>query len=347
MEQFASGWKRSYYGKGDVIAYRLNRDGRTPAGQSPVFGASVLMLVYGDAFWRTYTEGDNTGLVATDSMKNFIQRETMNYAGDELAEYCRFLAAKFIDRYPQVDGMQVSAVEIPYAGVNGQIAFAPAGPERATARIELSRDAVIEATCGIRGFRLLRLGGSAFHGFVRDEYTTLPDITNRPLHMWLDLEWRYTDPANAFAAGPLRGTDQTGLLREPRPTNPDVGPTNPDVGPTNPDAGPTNPDVGPTNPDVGPTNPDVGRASRSRPASDVARVRAIVREVFASFESGSIQQVIYQMGAKILAELPAIAEVHLEANNRTWDTIAERGDELGVYTDARPPYGCLGLRLTR
>ena len=25
MEQFASGWKRSYYGKGDVIVYRLNR----------------------------------------------------------------------------------------------------------------------------------------------------------------------------------------------------------------------------------------------------------------------------------------------------------------------------------
>ena len=47
------------------------------------------------------------------------------------------------------------------------------------------------------------------------------------------------------------------------------------------------------------------------------------------------------------SELPAIAEIRLEANNRTWDTIAERGDELGVYTDARPPYGCLGLTLTR
>ena len=44
---------------------------------------------------------------------------------------------------------------------------------------------------------------------------------------------------------------------------------------------------------------------------------------------------IYQIGTKMLAEIPAIAEVHLEANNRTWDTVAERGDELGVYTDAR------------
>ena len=79
----------------------------------------------------------------------------------------------------------------------------------------------------------------------------------------------------------------------------------------------------------------------------VARARQIVHDVFASFDSGSIQQVIYQMGTKMLAEIPTIAEVHLEANNRTWDTIAERGEELGVYTDARPPYGCLGLTLKR
>src|SRR5262249_32737760 len=156
-----------------VIAYRLNRDGNVPPGQSPVFGANVLMLVYGDAFWRTYTEGDNTGLVATDSMKNFIQRETLNYTGDDLAEYCHFLAVTLIKKYPQVEGVQVSAVETPYEGVTGQTAFAPAGPERATARVELSREAVVEATCGLRGFKLLRLGGSAFHGFVRDEYTTL------------------------------------------------------------------------------------------------------------------------------------------------------------------------------
>src|SRR3979409_950979 len=116
MEQFASGWKRSYYGKGDVTVYRLTRD----AGAStrhPVFGASVLMLVYGDAFWPTYTKGDNTGLIATDSMKIFIQRETLNYAGAGLEEYSRFLAQKFLDTYPQAEGIQLSVVEIPYGTI--------------------------------------------------------------------------------------------------------------------------------------------------------------------------------------------------------------------------------------
>jgi OHCU decarboxylase len=60
MNTFASGAKSSYYGKGDVIVYRLHRGGRVPAGGSAVFGASVLMLLYGEAFWPTYTSGDNT-----------------------------------------------------------------------------------------------------------------------------------------------------------------------------------------------------------------------------------------------------------------------------------------------
>ena len=106
----------------------------------------------------------------------------------------------------------------------------------------------------------MRLGGSAFQGFVRDQYTTLPDIHNRPLHMWLDLEWTYADPKGAFR------------------------------------------------------RPEI-----------VGRVAQIVTEVFDAFNSGSIQQVIYQSAAcRILEEIPTVEQIELEANNRTWDTIAER-----------------------
>ena len=111
MNTFASGPKKSYYGKGDVIVYRLNRDGNQAAGSNAVFGANVMILIYGDAFWPTYTTGDNTGLIATDSMKNFVQRETMNFAGYDLESYCQFLAEKFLELYPQAEGAQVSAEE--------------------------------------------------------------------------------------------------------------------------------------------------------------------------------------------------------------------------------------------
>jgi urate oxidase / 2-oxo-4-hydroxy-4-carboxy-5-ureidoimidazoline decarboxylase len=283
MYQFASGLKRNFYGKADVLVYRLYRDGSGPAGQSPVFGANVTILIYGDAFWLTYTTGDNTNLIATDSMKNFVQRETMNFPGADFESYCIFLAEKFMAKYPQTEGVQVTAEEVPYGEIGTKaVSFAPRGPERAFARIELTRDTVVELRSGIRGFRLLRLGGSAFQGFIRDEYTTLPDTSNRPLHMSLDVDWNYLEPSAAYSCGAV-----------------------------------------------------------------TAGVRAIVMRVFDSFSSGSIQQIIYQIGIEILADVLTIAEVNLEANNRTWDTVAERGEAIGVYTDARPPYGCLGLTLRR
>src|SRR5919206_5322269 len=91
VQSFASGAKRNYYGKADVIAYRLDPG---------VFGANVTMLLWGDAFWPTYTTGDNTGLIATDSMKNFIQRESLNFSGPDLEALCGFLGKKFLDIYP-------------------------------------------------------------------------------------------------------------------------------------------------------------------------------------------------------------------------------------------------------
>src|SRR6185369_12352579 len=190
---------------------------------------------------------------------------------------CLFLASKFLSVYPQTEGIQVSALEIPYTGIaDGTVAFAPSGPERAMACVEIAGTRIVEQRSGIYGFKLLRLGGSAFTGFVRDQYTTLPEITNRPLHMWLDLEWTCSEPA-------ILGSS----------------------------------------------------------------VRQLVHRVFHSFESGSIQQVIYRIGTSMLDELPAVVEVRLEANNRTWDTVVERGDTLGVWTDPRPPFGVLGLTLRR
>ncbi len=275
MHHFASGWKKSYYGKGDVTAYRLTRQGHTD-----VFGANVLILIYGDAFWPTYTTGDNSSLVATDSMKNFIQRETLNFPGNDLEAYCRFLAQKFMDTYPQAEGAQVTAKDVPYSALtSSNVTFVPTGPDQAWSRIEITRDAIAEVHSGISGFKLLRLNGSAFQGFVRDQYTTLPDIANRPLHMWLDLDWSYISPD---AVSPI-----------------------------------------------------------------AKQVRELVHATFDGFESGSIQQIIYEIGSEMLDQFPAISEVNLEANNRTWDTIAEQGDALGVYTEARPPYGCLGLSLKR
>ncbi len=282
MERLVSGAQDHYYGKADVTVYRLIRDGSAPPDRSPVFGANVKMLTWGGAFWPTYLRGDNTGLIATDSMKNFIHRETFAFTEFGLENYCRFIGRKFLDTYPQVEGLQMTATQLPYAGLEGGVAFVPAGPDQAFARIEMTPEGVIHAVSGIRGFKLLRLRGSAFQGFVRDEHTTLPDRPSRVLHMWLDVEWSYATLDAAFSDGRIP-----------------------------------------------------------------SRVRAIVMDVFKSFESASIQQIIHKMGTRIFSNISEISELRFEANNRTWDVIAERGEELGVYIEPAAPFGVLGLTLTR
>jgi urate oxidase len=39
----------------------------------------------------------------------------------------------------------------------------------------------------------MKLTGSAFTSFVRDDYTTLPERGDRPLYISMDVGWRYTD----------------------------------------------------------------------------------------------------------------------------------------------------------
>jgi urate oxidase / 2-oxo-4-hydroxy-4-carboxy-5-ureidoimidazoline decarboxylase len=282
VERLASGPNDHYYGKADVTVYRLIRDGRAGVDGNPVFGANVKMLTWGGAFWPTYLRGDNTGLIATDSMKNFIQRETFGFTESGLENYCRFIGRRFLDSYPQVEGLQMTAVQLPYAGLEGGVAFVPAGPDQAFARIEMTQERVVSAVSGVQGFKLLRLRGSSFQGFVRDQHTTLPDRPSRVLHMWLDMEWSYATLDAAFSDGAV-----------------------------------------------------------------TRRTRAIVMDVFKSFESASIQQIIHKMGTRIFSDIPEISELRFEANNRTWDVIQERGEEFGVYVDPPAPYGVLGLTLTR
>ena len=48
--------------------------------------------------------------------------------------------------------------------------------------------------------------GSSFAGFVRDEYTTLPESSDRPLFIFLDIAWSYEEVEDAWiGSGTLCG----------------------------------------------------------------------------------------------------------------------------------------------
>jgi urate oxidase len=57
--------------------------------------------------------------------------------------------------------------------------------------VTLQRDGEAVVTAGVRGFRILKTTGSAFSGFLRDAYTTLPETRDRVMATTIDATWGY------------------------------------------------------------------------------------------------------------------------------------------------------------
>jgi urate oxidase / 2-oxo-4-hydroxy-4-carboxy-5-ureidoimidazoline decarboxylase len=206
------------YGKHGVPVYRVFA---TPLRDVPsipessftgrdnnLLACEVDVEVFGEDFLPAYTHGDNTMLVATDSMKNFIIRESLTYPGATLEGLLHYLGVGFANIYPQMHTLTLTGREIPFAPVvvpdregshrPGGNLFSRGQGNRAFASVSIDKRADAVAVtghdCGLADIELMKLTGSAFTSFVRDDYTTLPERGDRPLYVSMDVTWQYADP---------------------------------------------------------------------------------------------------------------------------------------------------------
>jgi len=219
-----------FYGKSDVATYRTYAaplTGITGIPESSFNGrsntllaASIEVQVLGTAFMSAYTEGDNRLVVATDTMKNFIHRESLAFAGATLEEWLEFIGRRFLDTYPHMERLRVRGTEIPFEPAlvpatdgegfaESEVLFERQHGDRATAQLELDRNSkseveVTDLSAGRIGLQMMKVTGSAFADFARDAYTTLPERKDRPLYIHLDVGWKYDSPATALAPGHAR-----------------------------------------------------------------------------------------------------------------------------------------------
>jgi len=183
------------YGKDAVSVYRI-------AGER-LFACEVRVIVRGAVFESSYTEGDNSLVVATDSMKNFVHRMGLEYEGDSLEDFVALVGSRLLERYEHIEGVQVAALEVPFERVRGN-AMRRRYDEHAVAEIDLARDGIVSARSGWHGLHMIRLSGSSFAGFIRDEYTTLPETQDRPLFVHMDVHWTNTHLTNCAPPGDVR-----------------------------------------------------------------------------------------------------------------------------------------------
>jgi urate oxidase / 2-oxo-4-hydroxy-4-carboxy-5-ureidoimidazoline decarboxylase len=184
---------RISYGK---LRVPIQRVVRTGGDHHELIAAEVSIEVLGENFAAAYTEGDNSAVVATDTMKNFVLRESLAYEGDTLEGLLAHLGRGFVATYPVMESVRMTGREHRFDRSSGKL-FVREHGDHGVATVTVGEHGVTEAESGRANLWLLKVTGSAFTRFARDDYTTLPERVDRPLFIRMDVHWRYADPADA------------------------------------------------------------------------------------------------------------------------------------------------------
>ena len=178
------------YGKAKVrVLKKLRENG------IDTFKELEVKVILEGTFDTAYTAGDNREVVATDTLKNTVNVFAYEKLGVETEPFVLELTAHFLDKYPQVSGVEIETEErvwerITVDGSPSPTNFSVAGKVVPTTYVTRSRNQ-LEINSGIRGLVILKSADSGFAGFHRDEFTTLPDTEDRLLATSLTSQWLY------------------------------------------------------------------------------------------------------------------------------------------------------------
>ncbi|KAK4106939.1 uricase [Parathielavia hyrcaniae] len=208
------------YGKDNVRVYKVHRDEKT--GVQSVTEMTVCCLLEGE-IETSYTQADNSVVVATDSIKNTIYIKAKEHPVNPPELYASHLGSHFLSRYPHISAAHIKVVVHRWArmSVDGSPhphSFFRDSEETRTVEATISRspsssqngsDVRLDLKSSIAGLSVLKSTGSAFHGFVRDEFTTLPETWDRILSTDIDCTWTWKPFASlAYVQGGVERFDR-------------------------------------------------------------------------------------------------------------------------------------------
>lgn len=146
---------------------------------------------------------DNSVVVATDSIKNTIYIKAKEHPVNPPELFAATLGQHFLDTYAHIHTAHIELVvqrwtRMVFDGKPHPHSFFRDGQETRNVDAVVSRKDGGSTTIksAIVGLTVLKSTGSAFHGFVRDEFTTLPETWDRILSTDVDCGWTW----KAFAS---------------------------------------------------------------------------------------------------------------------------------------------------
>lgn len=179
------------YGKARVRVLKILREGKTHR----IKDIDVKALLQGD-FESSYTSGDNSNVVATDSVKNTINILAKQELGAEIERLALSLGEHFLKKYPQIESTTIDIAEREWTRMNtGGIAqphaFLGNENSRMVTHMEIGRNKRLLQS-GVRDLIIMKSTGSGFEEYVKDEFTTLRPTKDRILATAFSATWTFS-----------------------------------------------------------------------------------------------------------------------------------------------------------
>ena len=188
------------YGKSRV---RLVRVARHP-DRHDITDLTVDVALEGD-FDAAHVRGDNSGMLATDTMRNTVYALAHGHPVDDVERFGMRLVERFVTAGPNVSRARIHLVEHPWArltsadGAPHDHAFQRAGDGDRVATVS-GDGTTFEIEAGIDGLVVLKTTGSGWEGYLRDEYTSLAETDDRIMATEITARWTYGDTDLDFSA---------------------------------------------------------------------------------------------------------------------------------------------------
>jgi urate oxidase len=185
------------YGKARVRVMKILREGPVHTLKD----LEVAAYLSGD-FASSYTSGDNSNVVATDTIKNTINVFAKQHLGEEIERFGLILGEHFLSRYEQVREAEIQISErrwerLTVDGAPHPHSFAAGGEGRGFTRVTCG-DSGKTIRSGVRDLVILKSTGSGFENYPRDEFTTLPETADRILATSFSATWTFKDQPDHY-----------------------------------------------------------------------------------------------------------------------------------------------------
>jgi urate oxidase len=186
------------YGKSRVRLHKVVRNGAV----HDLYEWSVQVLLQGD-FESAHVDGDNSKILATDTMKNTVYSRAKESNATAMEEFAKELVEYIHARNPQVSHVQVTIEQALWKRmtVNGKPhdhSFMHGSNEVQTTVVEREKTGPWKITSRLDGLHILKTTKSGFEGYIKESLTTLPETKDRIFGTVVKAEWVYTKDSLDF-----------------------------------------------------------------------------------------------------------------------------------------------------